>query len=241
MWSAVHSLRDAVRSRLARALGSGPSAFGSAIVLVASKALGAPAVGAPPVAPRPEPSSLSIPGSAAQKSLAVELAADGLWLSVCSAPRCRARAGRAIELPPEARGQLADSTLESLELPNDRRLGHARIALPTPGTAWEALFAAPIGGNTEPLVIFAGITGAVQGEDGARAGDMLWIREGDNPLPCKIVITTTSDPSMPQYSAVLNWEPRQTFADGTFTYSPSASSRRIALGSVPASLAPTGN
>jgi hypothetical protein len=69
----------------------------------------------------------------------------------------------------------------------------------------------------------------------------VWIREGDNPLPCKIVITTTSDASMPQYSAVMNWEPRQTFADGTFTYSPSASSRRIALGTVPASLAPTGN
>ena len=62
----------------------------------------------------------------------------------------------------------------------------------------------------------------------------VWIREGDNPLPCKIVITTTSDPSMPQYSAVMNWEPRQTFADGTFTYSPSSSSRRIALGTVPA-------
>jgi len=69
----------------------------------------------------------------------------------------------------------------------------------------------------------------------------VWIREGDNPLPCKMVITTTSDPSMPQYSAVMNWEPRQTFADGTFTYAPSSSSRRIALGSVPASLAPTGN
>lgn len=69
----------------------------------------------------------------------------------------------------------------------------------------------------------------------------VWIREGDNPLPCKIVITTTSDPSMPQYSAVMTWEPRQAFADGTFTYAPSASSRRIALGNVPASLAPTGN
>ena len=69
----------------------------------------------------------------------------------------------------------------------------------------------------------------------------VWIREGDNPLPCKIVITTTSDPSMPQYSAVMTWERRQTFADGTFTYAPAANSRRIALGTGPASLAPTGN
>lgn len=36
----------------------------------------------------------------------------------------------------------------------------------------------------------------------------IWIDKGDRPLPCKIVITNTDDPSMPQYSAVLNWDVR---------------------------------
>jgi hypothetical protein len=102
-----------------------------------------------------------------------------MWLAVCSRPSCSARAGRALALPPEAKAELTGATLEAIEFTSDRRLGHARIALPAPGTAWEVLFAAPVGGG-EPLVLFAGVTGAVQGEDGAREGDMLWIREGDN-------------------------------------------------------------
>lgn len=36
----------------------------------------------------------------------------------------------------------------------------------------------------------------------------IWIDKGAKPLPCKIVITNTDDPSMPQYSAVLNWDVR---------------------------------
>ncbi|HUD30900.1 MAG TPA: DUF2092 domain-containing protein [Novosphingobium sp.] len=34
----------------------------------------------------------------------------------------------------------------------------------------------------------------------------IWIEQGARALPCKIVITATDDPSMPQYSAVLNWD-----------------------------------
>jgi HEAT repeats len=182
MWIAVRWLRDAVRPVLARALALRVAAATASLLtqgigFVASTALAASAVGTAHAAPPPR--RLSIPGSGAQKSLAVELAADGLWLAVCSQPSCSARTGRAIELPPEARAEFAAATLESLELTSDRRVGHARIALPTLGTAWEALFAAPVGGS-EPLVIFAGSTGAVRGEDGAREGDMLWIREGDS-------------------------------------------------------------
>src|SRR6185436_2117980 len=171
MWIAVRWLRAAVHPASASvpALRGSASLLLLAIVLLASTALAAPAVDAVRVAPRPELQRLSIPGNAQQKSLAVELAADGLWLAVCSQPGCTARSGRALELPSEARAELAAATLESLELSSDRRLGHARVALPTPGTAWEALFAAPVGGDT-PLVIFAGVTGAVRGEEGARDG-----------------------------------------------------------------------
>lgn len=33
----------------------------------------------------------------------------------------------------------------------------------------------------------------------------IWIREGDNALPCKLVITMTGDPAMPQFSATYRW------------------------------------
>jgi len=158
-----------------------PTRAALALLLGSAAAFGAPGPAAPPLASVSLVAArgLEIAASSTQKALQVELAADGLWLQVCSQPRCTARAGRSIELPPEARGQLASATLEQLEIAADRRLGHARVALPAPGTFWEALFAAPLAG-AEPLVIFAGVTGALRGEDGAREGDMLWIRDGDS-------------------------------------------------------------
>jgi hypothetical protein len=55
----------------------------------------------------------------------------------------------------------------------------------------------------------------------------IWIREGDQPLPCKIVITTTDDPSMPQFTAIFNWHLDATFADDTFAFTPPEGARRI--------------
>ncbi len=58
----------------------------------------------------------------------------------------------------------------------------------------------------------------------------IWIAEGTEALPCKIVITTTDDPSMPQFSALLTWQPRQNFAASTFTYKPPPTAQKIVLG-----------
>jgi hypothetical protein len=151
-----------------------------ALLLGSVAASGAPG----PVAPQPASAPalarvLSIAGNAAQQALQAELGGDGLWLALCPQPGCSARAGVSIALPAEARGQLAAATLEQLELAPDRRVGHVRVALSAPGSAWEALFAAPLAG-AQPLVLFAGVTGAVRGEDGAREGDLLWIRDADN-------------------------------------------------------------
>ena len=58
----------------------------------------------------------------------------------------------------------------------------------------------------------------------------VWIRKGDNPLPCKLVLTKTSDPAMPQFSAVYSWSD-QPPADGeAYTYSPPAGAKLIGLG-----------
>jgi hypothetical protein len=62
----------------------------------------------------------------------------------------------------------------------------------------------------------------------------VWIAEGSEALPCKLVITTTDDPAMPQYSAVYSWTPRETLADSTFSFSPPANSRKIAIEALPA-------
>ena len=48
----------------------------------------------------------------------------------------------------------------------------------------------------------------------------LWIEQGGRMLPRKMVITTTSEPSKPQYSAVLNWDLGAKFDDQLFTFVP---------------------
>ena len=58
----------------------------------------------------------------------------------------------------------------------------------------------------------------------------VWIRKGDNALPCKLVLTKMSDPAMPQFSAVYSWSD-QPPADGeAYTYTPPAGAKLIGLG-----------
>jgi hypothetical protein len=55
----------------------------------------------------------------------------------------------------------------------------------------------------------------------------LWIRQGTQPLPCKIVITTTAEPSQPQYAAVLAWNLAPKIDKSSFTFSPPKGASRI--------------
>lgn len=57
----------------------------------------------------------------------------------------------------------------------------------------------------------------------------IWIQLGDNPLPRKLVITTTTDESRPQYSAVYTWDLAPSFNEAAFTFEPPAEAKRIAL------------
>lgn len=57
----------------------------------------------------------------------------------------------------------------------------------------------------------------------------LWIRRSDQALPCKTVITTTDDPSMPQYSALFTWKVGGAIDAGVFTYAPPEDAVRIAI------------
>lgn len=55
----------------------------------------------------------------------------------------------------------------------------------------------------------------------------LWILDGKQPLPCKLVITTTSEPTQPQYSAVLKWNLAPKLGAGTFAFVPPKGAKKI--------------
>jgi len=57
----------------------------------------------------------------------------------------------------------------------------------------------------------------------------LWIESGDKPLPRKLVITTLSETSQPQYTAVLTWDLAPRVDDAQFTFTPPAAAQRIVL------------
>ena len=63
----------------------------------------------------------------------------------------------------------------------------------------------------------------------------VWIRQKGAALPCKLVITSTDDPSMPQSSAVYSWTPQKTHPANQFTFVPPKDSRKISLVKAPAS------
>ena len=55
----------------------------------------------------------------------------------------------------------------------------------------------------------------------------VWIEQGGRPLPRKMVITTTSEPSKPQHSMVMNWDLGAKFDDELFTFVPPATAHQI--------------
>jgi hypothetical protein len=57
----------------------------------------------------------------------------------------------------------------------------------------------------------------------------IWIERGKTPLPRKLVITTTSEPTQPQYVAMLKWDLNPKLNDKTFTFVPPKGAQRIVL------------
>jgi len=48
----------------------------------------------------------------------------------------------------------------------------------------------------------------------------IWISAEDPPLPCKLVITTTSEESRPRYEATLSWDTGAKISDADFVFAP---------------------
>lgn len=55
----------------------------------------------------------------------------------------------------------------------------------------------------------------------------IWIEKGDKPLPRKLIITTKSEPSQPQYTVKLAWDLEPKFDDNVFSFSPPPGAKRI--------------
>lgn len=62
----------------------------------------------------------------------------------------------------------------------------------------------------------------------------VWIDQGAQPLPCKLVITSTADPAQPQYSAVLNWDLTTPVDPARLAFVPPANARKISIAEVSA-------
>jgi hypothetical protein len=57
----------------------------------------------------------------------------------------------------------------------------------------------------------------------------VWIQQGDQPLPRKLVIVDRTDPSRPTFTSRLTWQVNPTFTDSDFAFVPDANAKRIEL------------
>jgi hypothetical protein len=57
----------------------------------------------------------------------------------------------------------------------------------------------------------------------------VWIQQGKQPLPCKMVITTTDEPVQPQYIAVLKWDLAPQFGNAAFAFAPPRDAKQIKI------------
>jgi hypothetical protein len=55
----------------------------------------------------------------------------------------------------------------------------------------------------------------------------VWIEKGDKPLPRKLIITTKTEASQPQYTVDLAWDLAPAFDDNVFAFSPPPGANRI--------------
>jgi hypothetical protein len=60
----------------------------------------------------------------------------------------------------------------------------------------------------------------------------IWIRAGADPLPHKLVTTTTSEPDQSQYTSTMTWNIAPSFSERSFTFEPTDDARRITLAAV---------
>lgn len=57
----------------------------------------------------------------------------------------------------------------------------------------------------------------------------LWVRNGEQPLPCRLVISRRDDPERPRHSVDLHWDLKRPIPAKAFEFTPPAGARRVPL------------
>jgi hypothetical protein len=114
-----------------------------------------------------------------QASLAVGFDAQGeLRAAVCAQEPCGIAGGVAVSLPGGFAAQRDKARLAIVGIGAGRRVVVVTVPSERPDRKFEAVVAAPLAGST-PLVLFAGLTGLAEGEDGVRHGGMVVVAGPD--------------------------------------------------------------
>jgi hypothetical protein len=58
----------------------------------------------------------------------------------------------------------------------------------------------------------------------------VWIEKGDKPLPLRLVITTKTQPTHPQFMTTIRWDLSPTIDDNMFSFTPPKDAVRIRFG-----------
>lgn len=122
-----------------------------------------------------------VPAGSGQAMLAVGYDdKDTLRVALCSQAPCSVAGGVALDVPrdlaPKAVADRNRTRLAPFSLGAGRRALHVRVPSNNPERTFEAIVAAPLTG-TAPLVLFAGLTGLAEGEDGVRHGGYVSVGE----------------------------------------------------------------
>ncbi len=123
------------------------------------------------------------PAGAGQAMLGVGYDAKGeLRADVCSAKPCSVERGTALGLPrdlaPKSVQDRARTRIAIIGIGAGRRVVWVKVTSTDSSRTFEAVVAAPLAGNA-PVVLFAGLTGLAEGEDGVRHGGMVIVAEPD--------------------------------------------------------------
>ncbi len=130
-----------------------------------------PALAAPPAV---------APAGAGQQALAVGFDAKGeLRAALCNATPCSVETGTPIGLPRDFAARREKARLAVVGIGSGRRAIVVTVPGDLPTRSFEAVVVAPLAGAA-PVVLFAGVTGLAQGEDGLRHGNMVVVSEADD-------------------------------------------------------------
>jgi hypothetical protein len=148
--------------------------FGFGFAAVVSGLLAAPGVRAAPQTP---PAVARAGGG--QAALAVGFDAKGeLRAAVCAKEPCSVEGGSPLGLPRDIKDARERARLAIVGIGADRRVVVVTVPTARARVSFEAVVAAPLAG-TQPLVLFAGLTGFAEGEDGERRGGMVVVSEAE--------------------------------------------------------------